>query len=344
MKPRLFLLFVLLLLSPLVAEGAKFRLLYRTDPPRPAKWRAVDAKWIDDERIVICPTDDVVSCVETATGKLVWTRKLTPDDSTLLVSRGSQRVARRERYGSFAVFDARSGELIFDSDDAPWEELLGERHVRPSLKAIHPIDGRLLVVEPGLKYGLHAHLLDASISRIERTYGIDALSSDVSFSPNGKRFSVIAHGDVRCVTDLDSGKDVYLVGPRRLDESESLVFTIDAPFCSSLSHDGDDRIVYAIDNSWATGTVFIHTISTRETIKFGSRNGHVVLDVDWQSQRIALGGTSKDLTLLDFDGKELAELKNAVDSRIMSIEFSPSKRQVLLTDQNMIATIFEIVD
>ena len=81
------LLFGYVLLSG-AAEAAQFRILYREDSPRPAKWRAGEAKWLDDERIVICPNDLVVSCVETATGELLWTRKLLPRESTLAVSRG----------------------------------------------------------------------------------------------------------------------------------------------------------------------------------------------------------------------------------------------------------------
>ena len=129
-----------------------------------------------------------------------------------------------------------------------------------------------------------------------------------------------------------------------LEKPYSMAVAIDVPSCSALVHDGDDKVVYAIDNSWATGGIYVHTISTGAETKFDSRNGHVVLDVDWEGRRIALGGTEEALTLLDFEGNQLAELQNAVGARIMAVEFSPSNRRVLVTDQNRIATIFEIVE
>lgn len=344
MKPRLFSLYLLIVLSPIVAAGAEFRLLHRSDPPRPAKWRAADATWVDDDRLLICPTSKSVSCVEKATGKLVWTRELDGTDKRIAYSRGAKRIARFSGYSDLAVLDVESGETLFEADKKRWEELLGKKYAWPSKAAMHPVDGRLLVVAPDLAYGENAYLLGASLDRVEARFGIDALPDEVSFSANGKRLAVLAHNDVRCVTDLESEKDVYFVGTRTLEKPDGLTFVIDAPFCSALQHDGEDLIVYAIDNSWARGRIYVHRISSGEALQFDSRNGHVVLDVDWEGKRIALGGASENLTLLDFDGNELAELKKAVASRIMSVEFSPSKREVLVTGQDNVAAIFEIVD
>ena len=61
---------------------------------------------------------------------------------------------------------------------------------------------------------------------------------------------------------------------------------------SRLRDGGGDTIVYTRDNSWYTGTVFVHDLKTDKAKSFDARNGHIELDVSFRERRIALTGTS----------------------------------------------------
>jgi WD40 repeat protein len=63
---------------------------------------------------------------------------------------------------------------------------------------------------------------------------------------------------------------------------------------------------------------------------FDARNGHIEMDVDFQHERIALTGTSTNITLLSFAGEELVHLENAMPDRNACIEFSPSGDRLIV--------------
>jgi WD40 repeat protein len=144
--------------------------------------------------------------------------------------------------------------------------------------------------------------------------------------------------------DLTTDRDVFFRGQRIAKEPKSLTITIDAPFFSHLRDSGSDTIVYTLDNSWATGSVYIHNISTKATKSFDARSGHIELDVSFPKRRIALTGTSTDLTVLDFDGKQVAHTTKATLQRNYSVEFSPDGERVLVVSGDNTLSIFSIAE
>jgi WD40 repeat protein len=75
---------------------------------------------------------------------------------------------------------------------------------------------------------------------------------------------------------------------------------------------------------------------------FDGLNGHIELDVSFSTRRIALTGTSTDLTVLDFDGNVLAHKKNATMQRNLSVEFSPSADRILVGSWDNTLSVFSI--
>lgn len=119
---------------------------------------------------------------------------------------------------------------------------------------------------------------------------------------------------------------------------------IDAPFFSHIRHDGAKTLICTRDNSWSTGQVQVHDLVTKEVKAFDAANGHIEMDVDFQRRRIVLTGTSKGLLLTDFDGKVLANAKEATLQRNACVEFSPSGNRVLVGSWDNTVSVFEIVE
>lgn len=335
-KPMGFLLITALLIVflNLSAAGAELELVFRhvvaiKDPE--AKWPArIDyASWVDDERIVCWSQDDVL-CVSTKTGKVEWAVRDVGRLTDWSVSRDTKRLAILSENFTTSVIDCTSGKIIFKADPVRISQILGLRFTVLTRLAFVPNDGRLLVGTYSEFYSRNAYLLDAEYNKPLKSFEMDVSPTEITASPEGNRVAVIADEEVLCVRDLGSNRDVFFRGKRIMEKPNKTVSAIDAPFFSHIRDSGADMLIYTIDNSWATGQVFVHNLKTKQTNSFDARNGHIELDVAFPKRQLVVTGTSTDLTVFDFEGQVIAHKKKATRERNSAVEYSPAGDRILV--------------
>lgn len=315
----------------LQADANDLALIFQHGTAGPVEY----ASWVDDDHVVFF-SNHKVTCLSTDSGRVQWVVKDVGDITDWSVSRATKRLAYLEDTGEFMnsklinVIDCNSGRKTFTADRNRISRLLKLKFAIPSRIALAPDDGRLLVCMFSTFYGRNAYVLDPSHTKVQTSFQIDASPKEVSISPNGKRVSIIADDEVLCIRDLLNNRDVFFRGTRIKEKPDSIVGTIDGPFFSHFRDSGDDLLVYTLDNSWATGWVYVYNLKSRRASSFDAHNGHIELDVSFETKRIAVTGTSTDLTLLDFDGNVLSSKSDATMQRNLCVEFSPSTDRILV--------------
>lgn len=329
-------------------KGLGLSLVFRLGKPirdRESAWEGhIDfASWIDEELIVYSSRGDV-TCISTKTRRVQWVVRDVGKISGWSISRGTKRLAILDDNNATSVIDCSSGKAIFTADQARMAKVLGLEYVLPTRIAIAPIDGRLYLCTFSKYYGRNAYVLDPSYTKLLSSFDVDASPSKLSVSPDGLRVAIIAYDDVLCVRDLVENRDVFFQGKRIKEKTDSLTSSIDSPFFSHLRDGGDDELIYAMDNSWDTGEIFVHNLKTMKVQSFDGLNGHIELDVSFPTRRLVLTGTSTDLTVLDFDGNVIAKRKNATTQRNSSVESSPSADRILVGSWDNTLTVFSITE
>ncbi len=352
MKSCLILLVVLL--SVLESQAAEFKLTRRHGEPiadRKEAWnRHIEsASWVDEDKVVFHSRPRTIACLSVETSKIVWSIEAPEEIIDWSVSRGTKRLAYLHADGAFAdrqitILDCVDGKKIQGLDGTKLAQFLGLDDVIPTRLAFFPSDGRLLVYDSEFAFGRNGHILDATYTRVDSSFEIDAWPREISLSPDGKRVAVIADDSVFCIRDLKEDRDVFFRGTRVLKEPLIHTLTIDAPFFSHLRHDGRDRVIYTEDDSWGTGQVFVSDLDGKNLKSFDARNGHIEIDVAFDKKRMALTGTSADLTLMDLDGNVLAHKENVTMQRNVSVEFCPTGKRVLVGSWDSTVSIFAIVE
>ncbi len=161
--------------------------------------------------------------------------------------------------------------------------------------------------------------------------------SETTPSPDGNSIVSLSPPESIRIWSLRQNREIFKMGNERAD------IVIDGPFTSHAQFDGAKTLIFTVDNSWATGTVHVHDIQQKkDLLTFDSRNGHAEMDVDFASSRIALTGTSENLTLFDFQGKILIEQKKAADQRIRAVRFSPDRKRIAIGSWDNTVRVFEI--
>jgi len=337
---------LLIFLLQLPALAADIDLLFRHGDPvqdRKTAWKGhIDfASWVDDEQIVFFSRGNV-TCVSTKTGKAQWLVKDIGKISDWSMSRGTKRLAILGEDDTTYVIDCNNGKALFTADRKTMAKILGQRFFSPYRIAISPKDGSLVITNFSTFYSRNAFVLDASYKELASSFEIDASPLNLSLSPTGQRVAIIADENVLCLRDLAKNRDVFFRGKRIKEKQKSSGGAIDVPFFSHFRDSGGDEIVYTQDNSWSTGKVFVHNLTTKTTHSFDGRNGHIELDVSFQTRRIALTGTSTDFTILDFDGNVIVHKKNATLQRNVLVEFSPSADKILVASWDNTLSVFSI--
>jgi WD40 repeat protein len=345
MKTMLLLAAVVLL--PWQASAAGFKLVHRHGKPiadGKAAWSGhVDfASWVDDDSVVFASRSGNVTCISLKDDKIKWTLPNVKDIDDWSLSRKTRRLAYLTGDNNISVIDCTDGKPLFNADSQQLARLLRLRFATPSRLAITPDDGRLIVCDFSMSYGRHGYILDPSYKKVLSSFHVDAAPKELSVSPKGGRIAVVADKEVLCVRDVTTDRDIFFCGERILREPKVMTREIDVPFFSHLRDGGGDTIVYTEDNSWFTGTLFVHNIKTKNVKSFDARNGHIELDVSFSARRIVLTGTSRDLILLDFDGKLLAHAEKPTLQRNRCVEFSPNGQQVLVGSWDNTLSVFRI--
>ncbi len=346
---KILLILFVVALTPWQAPAAELKLVLRHGQPvedRKAAWDGhIDfASWIDDEHIVFASHSGNVACMSLNNGKVNWTRTNVGDITDWSVSQSTNRLAYLTEKNSIYIIDCTNGAPLFTVGSARLAQLLRIDFAIPCRVAITPNDGRLIVCTYSTFYGCNGYVLDSSYKTLLYSFHIDASPKEITVAPKGDRVAIVANEDVLCLRNLATDRDAFFRGERIAKEPDSLTFTIDAPFFSHLRDGGGDTIVYSLDNSWATGKVFVHDIKTKQVKSFDALNGHIELDVSFPTRRIALTGTSTDLTLLDFEGRLLAHKKKATMQRHSCVEFSPNGEQLLVGSWDNTLCVFTIAE
>ena len=328
------------------ANGQDSSLVFRIGEPlrdHEVAWagRIDFASWVDDEQIVYSSRGDV-TCISTKTSRVQWVVRNVGEICDWSISRGTKRLAILGDNYAISVINCSSGKAIFTADRTRMAKILGQDYVLPTRIAIAPIDGRLFLNSFSTYYGRNAYILDPSYTKVLSTFEVDASPRKLSVSQNGLRAAVIADDEVLCVRDLVGDRDVFFQGKRIKEKPVSHSGSIDTPFFSHLRDSGGDDLIYALDNSWETGEVFVYNLKTKKVHTFDGLNGHIELDVSFSTRRLALTGTSTDLTVLDFDGNVIAHKKNATMLRNSSIEFSPSADRILIGSWDNTLSVFSV--
>tara|TARA_R110002111_G_scaffold1157_1_gene8149 strand:- start:3517 stop:4569 length:1053 start_codon:yes stop_codon:yes gene_type:complete len=339
---------LLLAFLTLSAAGADIDLIFRHGEPikdPKAAWAGhiEYASWIDDERIVYWSRGDV-TCISTKTRQIQWVVRGVGKISDWSVSRDMKRLAILAENDTTSVIDCNSGKVIFTANRTRMSKMLGLDFTIPSRLAFVHNDGRLIICMFSTFYGRNAYILDASYEKTLTSFDIDALPRNISVSPEGSRVAVIAKDDVLCVRDLHSNRDVFFRGKRITEKPDTLTSAIDAPFYSHFRDSGRELLIYTLDNSWATGKVFVHNIKTTKINSFDGRNGHIELDVSFPTRQLVVTGTSTDLTVLDFDGHVITHKKNVTTQRNASVEFSPLADRILVGSWDNTLSVFSITE
>lgn len=346
---------IVALLIPSLLTAAEVKLVRRFGEPNPNHeqgWNGhVDhASWVNDDRIVFWSKSGRITCLDVSTGRTAWSLDGIKAVQSWSLSPKFERLAYNERGGGLlgegkgiSIIDCKTGKRLVRLDGARLAKLLNLDHVFPGEIALSPLDGRLILSEFATFYGRNGHIIDTGTGHLESSFDIDAAPREWSLSPDGRYLSLIAAEEVLCVRDLKENRNLFFRGKRILKEPETHTFTIDAPFFSHIRSDGE-TVIYTQDNSWATGKAFIHDLATKKTSPFDALNGHIELAVHFPSRRIALTGSEARLTLMDFTGNRMADLKNVTLQRNGWIEFSPSGKQILVGSWDNAVYVFDIVE
>ena len=346
MKPTAF--FVLTVCLCFQTYAAELELVYRHGEPiqdRRAAWSGhiEFASWVDQDHIVYATRSGEICCISIKDRKAHWTVPSIGEISDWSISRETKRLAVLTDEDVTCVIDCANGKKLFSADQDRIAQLLQLRHVIPTRLVITPNDGRLVICNFSTFYGRNGYILAPTYDKLLSSFDIDATPRAITISRDSDRMGVIAADQVLCIREIDSGREVFFRGTRIKVKPDWLTATIDAPFFSHLRHDGDNTLVYTRDNSWSTGEVFVHDTDTDTVESFDARNGHIELDVSFKSQRIALTGTSTDLTILDFHGKLIAHAKKVSLQRNACTEFSPTEDRILVGSWDNTLSVYSIV-
>ena len=347
--------FIVALLIPSLLSAAEFKLVRRFGEPNPNHEQAwnghVDhASWVDDERIVYWSKAGRITCLDVRSGKIVWSIDGIRAIRSWSLSSKTRRLAYSEQgdelFGEdkgIVVIDCDTGKRLVQLNAKSLAKLLNLDYAMPGELVLSPSNGRLILSQFATFYGRNGHILDPTYGQLESSFEIDASPSELSISPDGRYLSLIADDEVLCVRDLKENRELFFQGRRVLKKPQSFTFVIDAPFFSHIRSDGR-TVIYTQDNSWGTGKVFVHDLATKKTSSFDARNGHIELSVHFPSRRIVLTGTEAGLTMTDFAGVVLAELKDATLQRNGCVEFSPSGKRIVVGSWDNAVYVFEIVE
>lgn len=344
---KFFCFFVLATCLCCQAGAVDLELLFRHGDPiesRGMAWKGhvKFASWIDDDLVVFASRAGVVSCISIKDGKVQWRIPSVGEISDWTVSQSTKRLAFLTDDHVACVIDCTSGEKLMSADRDQIAQLLQLHYAFPCRLAIAPDDGRLILCNFSSVYGRNGYVLAPTYDKLLFRFSIDASPRAITMSPKGDRVSFIADDEVLCVREIETDRDVFFRGNRIRKKPDSVTFAIDVPFYSHLIDDGDHTLVYTRDNSWATGQVFVLDTDKNKVVSFDACNGHIELDVSFTKRRVALTGTSTDLTILDFDGKLIAHSANVSLQRNACVEFSPREDRVLVGSWDNTLSIYAI--
>ena len=179
-------------------------------------------------------------------------------------------------------------------------------------------------ITPKLSYGYRAYLIDLKQERITARFKMDPYINDMHLSADG-RFLGYVSAELFSVYDKKRQRDHMIFG-KHVTEPTGWSIEIDTPFFSNIRVNEQVAVVTK-DASFGPADsklIVVDMVKGKILANRGVPGGHVELAVDPTQQRIAITGSSCDLSIYDYQGRPLAQLDDASKERNYSVSFSPS--------------------
>lgn len=292
--------------------------------------------WLDADTLVFAGESGFVKCYSLRAHSEAWSAAV--GDKIHNIAAGQGSLFLLDEHETIHILDAASGKRVRTISREAVAKSAGVPSLLPNNLAYVPQRNLLLVASYSENYGENTFLMDSRSFKVVGRIRSEGFLTKMSPSQDGSHIITLSNPDNIRLWSLDLRREVFNMGKNELG-------AIDAPFTSNAAFDGKRSLVYSVDNSWATGT--LHVYDTQQKIElacFDSRNGHLEMDVDFRTLRVALTGTSRNLTLVDFSGRVLAERKKAADRRIVAVKFSPDRTRLALGSWDNSVRVFEIKD
>jgi WD40 repeat protein len=308
----------------------------------PLKHERVFVGWLDENTLVYSTNGRVV-CYDIEGKREKW---VIPDTypCALSVEPEAKRVAIVQRERTWwekqnSLPDCKNWLAILDASNGKVLSQLNERQLRRQVPFSVPWDLDFTnsgVVACGLS-DKFATVVGPKLSGNVRRIKIESFTTEMTVSPDGKQLTTVSNGHYVCVRDIATGEKTYSLGDPEADFPGT-----DTPFVSHAQFDGKQVLIHTVDGGWGNGEVHVTDITNGKAARFNARRGHIVMAVDFKRKQIALTGTSKHLTVLRFDGTEVAELKNATKARNSCVAFSPSGKRIAVGCDDRTVSVFAI--
>jgi WD40 repeat protein len=297
-------------------------------------------QWVGD-KIVCGGSSGFLRCYDPATKREAWSAQLDGEVGCLSVAAEKDRIfvliRPREVLGDNVIQELRASDgqqLRSISTDSLRRQSKRSR-LAPNRLAWIPLADQLFVTLHAEKYDENGMLLDVGTLRKTATIKCDGFVTEIAAAKGQYIVTLSSRNNIR-IWDVQAGKEAFRFGN---DEEVE----VDVPFISNAMFDGERTLVYTVDDSWATGTVYVHDIvDKRQLARFDSRNGHVVMDIDVRRGRIALTGTERGLTVVDLRGAVLADKERVALQRNVSIAYSADGNRLAIGSWDNTVRVFEL--
>ena len=275
------------------------------------------AAWITSKTLLHIEPNGRITALAFPDGKAYWTQQL------------SEPIGRTHTGDNRILLELKQSLAVLDSNTGSPISWIKPEHIMPATDSLPRFTIRTSIWLPSL----HTVLVHG-VSRENTRHSF--LMDPKTFTPSGEFIGDDIQSDK--LDGIDNQQRYHLYHLHNIpvwpfDGSSSLSPTltheVDAPFVSNVFYDGNRTLIYSVDNSWSTGTIHVcDTLKKQELANFDAGNSHIEMDVDFERSRIAISGTSRNLTISSFAGDTLAHTTNAALQRIMDVNFSPDGSHV----------------
>jgi WD40 repeat protein len=290
--------------------------------------------WLDDDTLVHGGEAGFIKCHRLAPTKSVWTRKFKAKIDSIDAGGGSIFVLVADE--TLHALDPATGSSTRQITAEALAKSARKEYLFPGKLTWISRGNRLLIATSADNYGYHGYLLSARTFALAGRTRMDGEAPDIASTKDGRYFVSRTRRTIRIWSDAAKREVLKLGGRSKRDAGG-----FHDPFFSNALFDGKNTLLYSVDY----GSSAVHVYDTKyrkERARFSSRNGHLEMDADFKASRIALTGTSQNLTLVDFSGKVLAERQKVAVQRIISAKFSPSGKRLAVGSWDNTVRLFDV--
>jgi len=293
--------------------------------------------WVRDD-VICCGHPGFAHRYNLATRRLIWSAPAGNPSQRGSVAVSNKRLYAMGSNGALQAFALANGQHEWSATPTQLAQRAGMASLNPTHIGFIPGTNRLLITAFAKEYGPNGYLFDGALQKVGQVK-TDGFVAQITTDPTGRFIVTLSITNNIRIWDTKTSKEIFKF------EEDRNELVMDAPFFSNAQFDGHRTLVYTEDNSWATGTVFVHDIvDNKELAHFDSRHGHVVMDVDFPHQHIAVAGTNRRLMVLDFAGKVVADQETISPDRNMAVAFSENGERLAVGSQDGSLRVFRLTN